>query len=117
LKSPLIQVLQSLAALWMRERGLSASRLGVLVVNDGGFFDRIASGKSCTISTFDRFIAYFRDPGNWTEECGIPDAARELLDVVPDHATPDSAGVAPASGDNGGDLVDRVVPACAGAGL
>lgn len=86
----LIDRLVSLAELWIASRGLSLSRLGFLVVRDGSFFERLAGGRSCTIATFEKFLAYFRDPAHWPDAV-IPADALSLLDDLPPHAASDSA--------------------------
>jgi hypothetical protein len=96
----LIDRLLTLADLWTVSRGLSLSRLGTLVLRDGSFFDRVAGGASCTIATFEKFLAHFRNPQNWAEGF-IPDDARALLDDLPPHAAPDTAEAAAVSSGNG----------------
>lgn len=85
----LIDRLLSLAQLWAAARGLSLSRLGFLVVRDGNFFERLGGGGSCTITTFEKFLAYFRDAMHWPEGI-IPAAALALLDDLPPHAALDT---------------------------
>lgn len=89
--------IESLAALWCHERGLSASRLGTLAAGDGALFDRIQRGRSCTVVTIERLLCFFRDPANWHPERGIPRPAQILLDALPAHADADSAADARAS--------------------
>ena len=38
--------------------GTSKARLATVVVNDGKFFDRIEDGGTCTLTTYENFIAY-----------------------------------------------------------
>jgi hypothetical protein len=85
----LIDRLLSLAELWAAARGLSVSRLGNLVVRDGNFFERVAAGRSCTITTFEKFVAYFREAQHWPDAV-IPPAALALLDDLPPHAAADT---------------------------
>lgn len=77
----LLERLQRLGRLWADSQGRELSTLGTLVAKDGKFFARLEAGKSCTVATFERFLAFFREAGNWPEE-EIPHAAAELLDDV-----------------------------------
>ncbi len=73
----LIERLLALAEMWARENDRSLSRLATIVVNDGKLFDRIASGGSCTVATYERLIAHLSDPSNWAKP--MPAAAMRLL--------------------------------------
>ncbi len=73
----LIERLLALAEMWARENDRSLSRLATIVVNDGKLFDRIASGGSCTVATYDRLIAHLSDPANWGSP--MPAAALRLV--------------------------------------
>jgi hypothetical protein len=75
----MIQQLLSLSKIWCQARSLSAARLGTLVAGNSKFFDQVARpGGSCTVATFEKFLAFFRDPANWPEDV-IPKDAAELL--------------------------------------
>jgi hypothetical protein len=78
----LIERLFALAEHWARENKRSLSRLATIVVNDGKLFERLASGGSCTVATYERFIVYLREPTNWTG--GLPTEVLHLLSFA-DH--------------------------------
>jgi len=48
--------------------GISKARLSTIVVNDGKFFERLARGGSCTLSTYEKFMAHFQG------RAALPDA-------------------------------------------
>jgi hypothetical protein len=77
----LIDRLCRLAQLWATAQGRELSTLGTLVAKDGKFFNRLGEGKTCTVALFERFLLFFREPGNWPEE-SIPADAAALLDEV-----------------------------------
>lgn len=72
------QLLQ-LATIWGDVSRRSLSRLATRVQNDGRFFDRLQETGTCTTKTFEKFLTFFRDAGNWPDNI-IPQAALELLD-------------------------------------
>jgi hypothetical protein len=82
----LIDRLQMLARIWAQAQNRSLSRLATIVAKDGKFFVRLEKGKTCTVAIFERFLDFFREPGNWPEEC-IPADAAALLDEVEMIAT------------------------------
>lgn len=82
----LIERLQKLAALWAAAQQRSLSRLATIVVNDGKLFDRLQGGASCTVATYERFLRFFREAGNWPEDT-IPADAADLLDEIEIIAT------------------------------
>ena len=45
-------------------KNYSLGRLGILVVNDGKFFDGIKAGNDCTTRTLERFQTYFHENTN-----------------------------------------------------
>ena len=55
------QELISAAGAYCDQAGISKARLATIVANDGKFFERIEGGGGFTVSTFERFMAYFRD--------------------------------------------------------
>jgi hypothetical protein len=83
--------LLALAGHWQESRGLSLSRLGDLVANDGSFFARVESGKTFTMVRFEKFIAFFREPANWRDAV-VPDHAAALLAELPAHLSTADAG-------------------------
>lgn len=87
----LIERLVKLADLWAAAQGRSVSRLSTIVANDGKAIDRLRDGsKTCTVAMFERFLAFFREPGNWPEG-GIPAEAAAILDEVEAIATAGAA--------------------------
>ena len=57
----LTATLLSAAKAYCRETGMSAARLATIVANDGKFFDRIESGGTLTVKTYEKFMAYFAE--------------------------------------------------------
>lgn len=47
------------------KQGISLSRLGTIVRNYGGFFERLRDGGECTLSTYEQFQKIFDDPAAW----------------------------------------------------
>ena len=74
----LIDYLTRLARLWSEATGTSQARLATRVANDGKLFQRIAGGAAVTTPTFERFLLFFRDPGNWPDG-RIPAQAEKTL--------------------------------------
>ncbi|HWT12268.1 MAG TPA: hypothetical protein VN231_05915 [Allosphingosinicella sp.] len=87
----LIDRLRALGLLWAAAHGRELSTLGTLVAKDGKFFACLADGKTCTVTIFERFLAFFREPGNWPEESIPADAAMLLDEVEMIAAGPDPA--------------------------
>ena len=58
------------------QEGISLARLATIVRNHGGFFERLQSGGSCTMATYEKFERVFSDPAAW-EEAKAAAAARE----------------------------------------
>jgi len=56
------------------------------VANDSKLFDRLRAGSSCTISTFEKLLAFFRIGENWTDNC-IPDSALMFLERLDNIST------------------------------
>lgn len=55
-------------------RGISLSRLGTIVANNGNFFVNLESGGDCTTGTLEKFQTYFRE--HWPDyEAATSDAA------------------------------------------
>jgi hypothetical protein len=77
----LIDRLLQLSRLWCAAQDRSASRLATIVANDGKLLGRLEEGKTCTIETFEKFLIFFRESGNWPEG-SIPADAAALLDEV-----------------------------------
>lgn len=50
--------------------GRKLSTVGVYLVNDGKFLDRLAKGHSCTLRTADRVMSWFSD--NWPADLAWP---------------------------------------------
>jgi len=71
--------LTALADEWCKATGRSLPALGKLVANDGKFFERMANGTAPRTQTFERFLAFFRDGANWSDNV-IPLAAADILD-------------------------------------
>jgi hypothetical protein len=83
------QLLEKIEA-FLVEHDVSPSRFGREATGESSLVFDLREGRSMTLKSVEKVAKYMASV---------------------------SAAAAPASGDNGGDLVDRVVPACAGAGL
>jgi hypothetical protein len=103
----LTDLLQRLARLWAEAHAKELSTLGTLVAKDGKFFARLEAGKTCTIDTFERFLRFFREPGNWPAAV-IPHEAADLLDDIEVIATEPNGAVGEAE-----DAAARVAEALA----
>lgn len=68
-----------LADIWAEANNRSPATLGTKIAGDSKIFDRLKDGSSCTISTFEKFLSFFRASQNWQGDI-IPDAAAILLD-------------------------------------
>lgn len=62
-----IDRLTQCAQLWAEANGKSTTWLARAVVNDGGYFDRIAETGSTTTLTLERFARFLCNVGNWPE--------------------------------------------------
>lgn len=58
--------------------GKSLSRVATIVVNNGGFFSRLREGRPFSVTSLDKFAAWFRQPANWPD-CSIPHTAATAL--------------------------------------
>jgi len=61
--------------------GRSLARIATIVLNRGAFFDRLRTGKTCTLNSFEAAISWFEDPQNWPDG-SIPDLAKRRLDML-----------------------------------
>jgi len=114
-----IERLRRCADLWLRAHSATVvgrpptlARLGRAVVNDGGFFARLADTESTTTATLDKFAHYLLDPVNWPEG-EVPDEARIFAHVMgvtrpADPASPDNES----AGIGGGSLPGEGFPPC-----
>ena len=59
-----------LAEAYAAHRGLKLSTLGVYIVNDGKFFERLRRGSSCTLKTAERAVSWFHE--NWADDLAWP---------------------------------------------
>jgi hypothetical protein len=71
--------IHAIAQIWGALQKRSLATLGTRLTNDSRFFDKMASGGTCTTKTFEKFLTFFRDASNWPNNV-IPQAAVELLD-------------------------------------
>lgn len=94
----LIDQLQAMANIWAETNERSLSRLATIVVNDGHFFERIGRKRDCNTQTFEKFLIFFRVPGNWPDD-SIPHAAAGLLDNFANIAMEAAASEGMDSGD------------------
>lgn len=79
---PLLERLERAAAAWASAHDASLAKLARTVVNDTGFFTRIAQrGTSVTTATLEKFAAFLADPANWPEGC-VPQEAVDLAHVT-----------------------------------
>jgi hypothetical protein len=58
--------------------GKSLARVSTIVLNQGGFFQRLKSGKTCTLESFEALLAWFWSPSNWPSS-RIPGDVESLL--------------------------------------
>lgn len=65
--APLMARLERAAAQWTDATGFSLARLGRLVVNDGGYFSRIAGNPVTTTATLEKFARFLGDSANWPD--------------------------------------------------
>lgn len=59
-----------LGEIYAAHRQISPSRVGFLAADDGKFFQRLNSGKTCTLRTANRVLQWFSD--NWPEHLEWP---------------------------------------------
>jgi hypothetical protein len=95
--------LQRCAELWARVNDASLSRLASAVLNDTGYFARLASPEpSTTTRTLERFARYLTDPANWAGEL-VPDEVCLFA-----HAVGISGEGCRPSPDIAGQIIDHV---------
>lgn len=108
----LIERLMRLGALWAEACNRSTARLATIVANDGKLFERLEAGKTCTVDTLERFLAFLGTPSNWPAATGIPAEAASLLASVKldavDHLDRDTGAVEATESGNGGEISARV---------
>lgn len=78
LEKTLLQVADLYSAAVNERGGKSLARVATIVANRGSFFDPLREGKTCTVSNFERFVLYFRDPAHWPDAV-IPAEASAIL--------------------------------------
>ncbi|MEQ5789056.1 hypothetical protein J3454_14260 [Erythrobacter sp. NFXS35] len=82
INSSLTEQLHRCAVIWTDTHGAAPTRIGRVVVNDGGLVQRIAQpGASVTTATLEKFAAFLGDPGNWPEG-SVPQEALDLAHRV-----------------------------------
>lgn len=74
----------ALADAWCAVTGRQLSGLSTLVLKDSKFFGRIAGNAGLTVSTVERFLAFFRDPASWPDGT-IPEDVSAILARLPAH--------------------------------
>jgi hypothetical protein len=79
-----------LAEIWAESNNRSEATLGSKVAGDSKLFDRLRTGSSCTISTFEKLLAFFRGEENWLNG-NIPDSAVHVLARLDNISTDTSA--------------------------
>lgn len=95
--------LRRLAERWCDAHDRSLARLSTLVMNDGGFFERLRNPKAgVTDGTLEKFAKFFADASNWPL-ANVPEEANDFLHVLGLTAT---CGVA--SPGSSGDLSPAV---------
>lgn len=108
----LVDRLRDCANAWGAAHDAKPSRLGLLVVNDSGFFSRLAAREaSTTTATLEKFARFLAEPENWPDGT-VPGEVREFT-----HVVGITAPVAPSSTDNPGDNIGAAAArgACGGA--
>lgn len=95
----MLDQLVHLSTIWSKTNDRSLARLATIVANEGGLFNRLARGGRLTTKTFEDFLRFFRDGGNWAGGV-IPDAAVELLDNFENIATEAAASTVSVAADS-----------------
>lgn len=92
-----------LAEIWCEANDRSLSRLATIVINRGHFFDSDHDTMArSSMQTFEKFLTFFRDGGNW-KGGRIPSAAVDLLDNFENIATEASASTVKLDEDSSAD--------------
>lgn len=99
----MIDQLVRLAEIWSEVNDKSLARLATIVINRGHFFDsdRETMNRS-GLQTFEKFLRFFRDGGNWAGGV-IPAAAVDLLDNFENIATEAAASTVKDTADSSDD--------------
>lgn len=106
----MVEQLVRLAEIWSATNDRSLSRLATRVINRGHFFEQpLDQMNRAGLHTFEKFLTFFRDGGNWAGGL-IPAAAVDLLDNFENIAV--EAGASTVKGD-ADSSDDRVVTAAA----
>ena len=75
----LVERLHKCGLIWTEAHDAPLTRLGRLVVNDGGLLQRIGQpGVSVTTATLERIAAFLADPANWP----AGEVAQEAIDLA-----------------------------------
>jgi len=98
ISNTLTERLHRCGMIWTVAHDAPLTRIGRVVVNDGGLMQRIAQpGAGVTTATLEKFAAFLADPANWPEGA-VPQEAIDLAHVV--GITPCAELVSP--GNTGG---------------
>lgn len=78
----LVERLHKCGLIWTEAHDAPLTRLGRLVVNDGGLLQRIGQpGVSVTTSTLEKFATFLAEPVNWPKGA-VPQDVVDLAHVV-----------------------------------
>ncbi len=66
--APLVERLKSAAQMWATANDATLARLGRLVMNDNGFFNRIDANPVTTTATLERFARFLAEATNWPSQ-------------------------------------------------
>ena len=92
-----MQHLLNLCDTYIRSKGISASYIGILILNNSKFFSRIEKGGSCTIKTYNKVLQWFSDHWpdglEWPADCERPTPNPVALKPTPSPSNqPAAAG-------------------------
>lgn len=109
----MVEQLVRLAEIWCEANERSLSRLATIVINRGHFFESpIDQINRSGLQTFEKFLTFFRDGGNW-KGGHIPAAAVDLLDNFENIATEAEASTVKVEADSSDDAGAGAEPALA----
>ena len=78
LRETLLAVADAYAGQRQLRGGASLARISTIVLNQGGFFQRLRVGKTCTLDSFEALLRWFAVAENWPN-CTIPDDIARLM--------------------------------------
>lgn len=91
LRNMLLTIADSYSDAVTAHGGRSLARVSTIVLNQGGFFHRLRSGKTCTLDSFEMLVRWFAEPENWPNKC-IPESIELRLRSFEPDEIPVEAG-------------------------